>query len=322
MISDDKILSICIPTFNRVKFLKECINSLIVQIDKNIQLLIDIYIFDNASTDGTQEYCKELARQNPYIKYCRNAENLGPDGNFYKILNFETNACFKHLLSDDDKYSQCSLKNLLEFLNKNRDQHFVYLNYTKFKTNNCDNLYCSLYLSAKSKINLSKYEFIEIIQNEFSFLSGMVFNCSKINLEGIDKFKNTNWLQSYALFNSTVESENKLAFYAPITVYKRDDDTAASYNLFKVFGENYYELTKFAYEKCFYDERQMLSMLSIRWKKLIYFAKLNKIDKSNYINLINICKKEKYLKSVIKYGRLPHWLCVLYHKLKVLLKRK
>lgn len=320
MICHNKTLTICIPTYNRRKFLEECINSIIYQVDDDIRPLLEIYIFDNASNDGTREYCEKLTSDYSYIRYFRNSENLGPDGNFYKILKCNVNSCFKHLLSDDDKYAPGALKSLLEFLSEHSDLHFVYLNYASFKSDESNVISKALNPANDTFTYITKYKLISIIRNEYSFLSGMVFNSSAINLEGVDKFTKTYWLQSYALFKSTVNSENKLAFFGLITVYKRSDDVAASYNMFKVFGSNYFELAKFAYENCGYDKKQMQKMVSIRWKKLLFWAKLNNFDKSEYRDIILISKKEKYLKKILIYAKMPHWFCVLYHKLKYILK--
>lgn len=321
MIFNDKILTICIPTYNRCKFLEECINSIINQVDEEILPLLEICIFDNASEDGTREYCEKLTSGYSYIKYFRNSENLGPDGNFYNILKCGVESRFKHLLSDDDKYAPGALKNLLGFLGEHSDLHFVYLNNVSFQSNESNIIGKALSPSNDTFTYITKYKLISIIRNEYSFLSGMVFNCSAINLEGVDKFTKTNWLQSYALFKSTVNSENRLAFYGPITVYKRSDDVEASYNMFKVFGLNYFELAKFAYENCGYDKKQMQKMVTIRWKKLLFWAKLNNFDKSEYKDIILISKKEKYLKKILIYAKMPHWFCVLYHKLKYMFKK-
>ena len=50
------ILSICIPTYNRVGLLKESINAIIEQKNTFDINNIEIVISDNASTDGTKEY--------------------------------------------------------------------------------------------------------------------------------------------------------------------------------------------------------------------------------------------------------------------------
>ncbi|MDR3150214.1 MAG: glycosyltransferase [Candidatus Peribacteria bacterium] len=48
-------LSICIPTYNREKFLPDALNSILKQINDNNKDKIEICISDNASEDNTKE---------------------------------------------------------------------------------------------------------------------------------------------------------------------------------------------------------------------------------------------------------------------------
>ena len=51
------MLSICIPTYNRISFLKQCLNSIFEGIGS---YPYEIVIADGGSTDGTIEYLKSL----------------------------------------------------------------------------------------------------------------------------------------------------------------------------------------------------------------------------------------------------------------------
>lgn len=59
----DKV-SICISTWNRVKDLKICLNSILNQDYKNVEVVV----VDNASKDETEEYCRSLGNSIIYIK--------------------------------------------------------------------------------------------------------------------------------------------------------------------------------------------------------------------------------------------------------------
>ena len=56
-----KLLSICIPTYNRKVFLKENIDAILSQVTPGFEDLIELCISDNASDDGTLELLKEYA---------------------------------------------------------------------------------------------------------------------------------------------------------------------------------------------------------------------------------------------------------------------
>lgn len=107
-----KILSVAIPTFNRVDKLKECLNSLLPEIaGKPVELLVS----DNASQDGTQAYMEELCREHPEVTYFRNSENVGPDRNFLNCYN-RASGEYVYLLGDDDVLLPGAMDAVLETL--------------------------------------------------------------------------------------------------------------------------------------------------------------------------------------------------------------
>ncbi|CAG9297714.1 glycosyltransferase family 2 protein [Celerinatantimonas diazotrophica] len=66
-------LSVIMPTYNRVEYLKRAIDSVFNQTWKEGD--IELVIVDDASTDATQEYV--LSLENTNIKYVKNLENRG-----------------------------------------------------------------------------------------------------------------------------------------------------------------------------------------------------------------------------------------------------
>lgn len=101
------LVSICIPTFNRSKLLKQCIESLIKQ--KEFQEgLVEIIISDNASTDCTEEMGEAYAQKYSQIKYYRNQENL-KDVNFPLALS-RASGKLRKLSQDTLVFNSCALK--------------------------------------------------------------------------------------------------------------------------------------------------------------------------------------------------------------------
>lgn len=92
------VLSVCVITFNRAEFLKECLESFLPNASKHG---IPIFISDNASTDGTSEMVAEMQLCHSNIFYHRNLENIGPSKNLFKVLSC-SNTKFCWLFSDDD----------------------------------------------------------------------------------------------------------------------------------------------------------------------------------------------------------------------------
>ncbi|EHR5462508.1 TPA: glycosyltransferase [Vibrio parahaemolyticus] len=65
-ISSSPKLSICVCTFNRERFLRLCLESIIEQIEGNQN--VELIVINNNSTDGTKEYLKKLSLEKPYIR--------------------------------------------------------------------------------------------------------------------------------------------------------------------------------------------------------------------------------------------------------------
>lgn len=78
------LVSICIPTYNRAEYLKETIESIVVQPEfKSGE--VEIVISDNASIDSTKDVCNQYSHYENFI-YHKNPENIR-DENFPMVLS-------------------------------------------------------------------------------------------------------------------------------------------------------------------------------------------------------------------------------------------
>lgn len=71
--SDLPLVTVYIPTFNRVSLLERAVNSVRNQTYKNIELII----VDDCSTDGTQEYLAKLVKEDQRVRYFLKEKNSG-----------------------------------------------------------------------------------------------------------------------------------------------------------------------------------------------------------------------------------------------------
>lgn len=90
-------VSILIPTFNRVTYLKEAIDSALRQSYSNIEIIVS----DNFSTDETPVLLSQY-EQYENVRCYRNSINLGMVGNWRKMLYDYVEGDFFIMLSDDD----------------------------------------------------------------------------------------------------------------------------------------------------------------------------------------------------------------------------
>lgn len=90
------LVSIAIPTYNRLDYLKECLRSVLAQSYEPIQVVV----CDNASTDGTAEYLRQLG--DPRVRHVRH-ETLIPALENWNSWTKAATGEFATFLPDDDK---------------------------------------------------------------------------------------------------------------------------------------------------------------------------------------------------------------------------
>ena len=91
------LVSIGLPTYNRVALLERAIDSVLAQTHRAVELIVS----DNASTDRTEELCRARAARDSRLRFVRQPENRGPTANFNAVLDAATGSRFMWL-SDDD----------------------------------------------------------------------------------------------------------------------------------------------------------------------------------------------------------------------------
>jgi glycosyltransferase involved in cell wall biosynthesis len=112
------IQKVCIgvPVFNDVLFIKKCLDSLLNQSYKNIEILIS----DDHSTDGSEEICKIYSSNYSNVKYFRQEKNLGISKNMEFLLDNCTSEFFMWA-ANDDEWSPRFIESLIQELLINED---------------------------------------------------------------------------------------------------------------------------------------------------------------------------------------------------------
>jgi glycosyltransferase involved in cell wall biosynthesis len=95
--SDEKLVSVIIPTYNRAEYLQQAIESVMVQTYTNFELLI----LDNCSSDHTSNVVSQF--NDPRIRYIRHLCNIGSSANWsYGV--YLAKGEYVSILCDDDMY--------------------------------------------------------------------------------------------------------------------------------------------------------------------------------------------------------------------------
>ncbi|HVT63518.1 MAG TPA: glycosyltransferase family 2 protein [Legionellaceae bacterium] len=105
-------LTISIPTWNRAEFLKPNVLSIIAAIEKAATDQVEVFISDNASTDDSAEFLRDISQQYPFIRYICQSHNQGANANFYTVLK-EARGTYIWLLGDDDQIHEDCIQRIL-----------------------------------------------------------------------------------------------------------------------------------------------------------------------------------------------------------------
>src|SRR5687767_13548360 len=95
--SETPAISVCVPTYNYGRFLDDCIRSVQAQTFKNWELVI----CDDCSTDDTAGIVERYAKSDPRIRYLKNKQRLGMNGNIKNAAEFGRGKYLKMLCADD-----------------------------------------------------------------------------------------------------------------------------------------------------------------------------------------------------------------------------
>ena len=112
------LVSVCIPTYRGAAFLAATIDSVLAQSYRNFEL----WILDDNSPDDTQAIVSRYS--DPRIKYIRNTENLGPEGNWNRCLQLAQGEYFK-LLPHDDLLAENCLEEQVTVLEADADKRIA-----------------------------------------------------------------------------------------------------------------------------------------------------------------------------------------------------
>jgi glycosyltransferase involved in cell wall biosynthesis len=110
--SQEKVVSVVIPTLNRCEFLHRCIGSVFNQGYAKLEVLV----VDDGSTDGTQALIDSLKIQHPEIEYFRNFRRQGPAGARNSGI-MKSSGVYIAFLDSDDEWLPGRLAETVRILN-------------------------------------------------------------------------------------------------------------------------------------------------------------------------------------------------------------
>lgn len=189
-----KLLNIAIPTYNRKEQLKYSLDILVQQIDSKYESLVDIFISDDCSTDGTEKCIEEYSRKFEFIKYRRYAENIGLEKNLIQSTDW-CDGKYLWIFGDDDFL--CCDNAISEIINhlKSGEYQFYILNRTRksfdLKNNISDN-----WMELRSDKNI-EYENLREFCKKWGIIS--IIGFISVNIFIREKFRLVNFHKYYGI---------------------------------------------------------------------------------------------------------------------------
>lgn len=98
----DILVTIAIPTYKRLSYLKEAVSSALVQTYPNVEILISQDPTHEGLEPSIQRWSRALAEQNPKVRYQFNSQNLGLAGNWNALAD-AAQGDYIVTIGDDDR---------------------------------------------------------------------------------------------------------------------------------------------------------------------------------------------------------------------------
>lgn len=123
-------VSIGLAVFNGEKYIREAIDSILAQTFTDFELIIS----DNASTDRTEEICRDYVVRDPRVRYQRNSTNIGGANNENLTFQLSKGKYFR-LAAHDDVLAPELIAKYVEVLDNEPTVVLVYSTIVKIDEN-------------------------------------------------------------------------------------------------------------------------------------------------------------------------------------------
>lgn len=230
---EQKLLSICFPTYNRAACIGEQLKRL-SSVDKAVLEDVEIIVSDNCSPDATKDVI--LSYQSGLeFKYNRNVKNLGPDENYLYCFSHATGK-YIWLVGDDDYLVPDNLHVVIETL-KNKEIGFLFI---KPKSNPNKPVYQEF---------TCKEDFLKEIGFLITFLTSSIIRRDYVQDVDVTPYKGT-WQEYVPFFlTSIIKGERNGELLFNIYEAPAAGDTNGGYKIFNVFGEGFLRIVSDYYSQ-------------------------------------------------------------------------
>lgn len=262
----ENLISVIVPVYNVEKYVDKCIESLINQSYKNLEILL----INDGSTDLSEEICRKWAKKDFRIQVF-NKEN----GGLSDARNFGLDRCNGDFVAfvDSDDIINKEMFNVMLNLSKETSSDIVQCDFLKFKDENT-------IINEKEEYKIKEFSNIEAIENHYK---------EELKISTV-----VAWSKLYKrkLFNEIRFPKGKLhedEFTTYKLLYKANKITYTNQKLY------YYRDTPNSIMNCTYNIKRLDLIEALR-ERLVF------IDKINNQYLYNIALNNYYMILIFAYN--------------------
>ncbi len=244
MVEQSPIISLCIPTYNRSRLLKEALDAIVFQIeDGKFWDVVELVICDNASTDDTQAVLSAFLNEHPDLIFTTHLQdsNLGPDGNIYTALR-KAKGRWAWVLSDDDILLPGSLKSLIQMLTEFKDTPVVCVNARSFEVTP-DEVTPSFLNNSNESIVEHDSALIHL-GTMLTFLSILVVPTKSYAQTDYSRFVGTQFLHAHIFIDAIKEAGGIRTVSQPLIAVRANN--TGGYVFYQTFGTDFASLLEYA----------------------------------------------------------------------------
>lgn len=234
--SETPLLTIAIPTYNRARYLRESLDTLLKQLSADSRL--EFFISDNASSDDTGLVVEEFRLRGLPVIYYRNEINTGSDGN---ILRCFERAAGKYvwIVGDDDIILPGAIDRILELI-ATREFDLVYLQPYAFRQDYDREIIKDPYRRT-SEILYNPIEFAHEAGQLIMFISSVITNKTRYNdipTEDLQPLLGSSLVQMGWIFPVLANSSKTLVVHERLVAQRVEN--GGGWGVCQVFGINFF----------------------------------------------------------------------------------
>ena len=220
------ILTYGIITYNRSKYLKKSLKSVLEQVGNDE--LVEVLVSDNCSTDDTKEVVREFQKKYKNLRYHCNETNVGAEGNIHAALRYSKGE-YVVVAGDDDYQADGSLYILLTHIYAHRD--------------------CALFYMANKEGEFGTYEgqgYLDVLEKMsfyITWITGVVIKKDVyMSISNPEKFNDSRIPQVYIQMEMLKRNPKFSIVYGSLFVLNQEGHLPRGYNLAEVFIKNYFNI--------------------------------------------------------------------------------